>query len=209
MKHVTTLYLVRHGQTDHNKNEINQGWLDSPLNDHGRAQARALAARMQSVELDHILASPLSRADETARILAAANGAPLRYVDDLKEINMGAFTGMNFRDAEALRSPSFATHAGQYVPPAGGESPQEMFDRSRVFLEMVLQDMQHKRVLAISHGGLIITMIMAALQLNPHARLRAGVQNASISKLEHIGDRWRLCLLNDHGHRQLLGEDTL
>ena len=67
---MTTILLVRHGETDWNLQRRVQGHSDTPLNDNGRAQALALADTLDDVELDAVYASDLARAFDTARILA-------------------------------------------------------------------------------------------------------------------------------------------
>ena len=87
-------YFVRHGVTDHNKARLILGQADIPLNDEGRRQARRAAeicARLPALTL--ILASPLSRALETAEIIAERIGRPIRVIDALKERNWGCLQG--------------------------------------------------------------------------------------------------------------------
>ncbi len=86
---MTTILLVRHGQTDWNLDRRLQGHTDRPLNDRGREQARALAAELASEPLDAVYSSDLVRAHETARIIAAGRGLDVTAMDDLRERNFG------------------------------------------------------------------------------------------------------------------------
>ena len=72
----TELYLVRHGETDWNRQHRIQGLTDIPLNETGRAQARATGRLLSRRSFDGIYASPLDRAMETARIIADELGLP-------------------------------------------------------------------------------------------------------------------------------------
>ena len=74
---MTTLLLARHGETDWNREGRWQGWADPPLNDPGRAQARALAGQLRDDTVRRGLLSDLKRAHETAEILAAPHGVPV------------------------------------------------------------------------------------------------------------------------------------
>jgi broad specificity phosphatase PhoE len=74
MGEVTRIYLVRHGTTDWNKEEIFRGRVDCTLNDTGREEARALERYFRSIHLDAVYSSPLSRASDTARALALPRG---------------------------------------------------------------------------------------------------------------------------------------
>ncbi len=205
----TTIYLIRHGQTDENKNEIIQGWLNSTLNEHGRRQARAMAERFRTVRLDYIYTSPLDRAHETARILASVCQATLAAEDLLKEINMGALTGLRGREVDEMRSHDFPHLGPQYFSPPGGETTEELYERGKLVLHTVLARMRHKQVALVSHGGTISALVTAALRMPPHARHGMGVHNTSISKLTHVDGHWRLKLFNDHAHLAMIGEDTL
>ena len=89
------LYIFRHGQTDGNVRNIVQGaGVDIELNETGRRQAERLAAELKGEGLDVIYASPMKRADETARIVAAAAGVPVIPMPGLEEVHFGEAEGM-------------------------------------------------------------------------------------------------------------------
>src|SRR5919206_4482332 len=91
---VTTLLLVRHGETDWNAEGRLQGHTDRPLNDVGRRQARELAERLAGEGADAIYASDLARAKETAEIVGARLGLPVVIDADLREKNWGTWEGL-------------------------------------------------------------------------------------------------------------------
>ena len=91
---MTTLLLVRHGETDWNAEGRLQGHTDRPLNAHGRTQAKDLAERLAGEGADAIYASDLSRAKETAEILGARLGLPVVIDADLREKNWGNWEGL-------------------------------------------------------------------------------------------------------------------
>ena len=90
----TTLVLVRHGETDWNRQRRFQGHADQPLNDAGRSQARELAGRLRDEPVTALYTSPLRRASETAQILASGFGLEARTLDALLEIDVGAWEGL-------------------------------------------------------------------------------------------------------------------
>jgi uncharacterized phosphatase len=104
---LTTFALVRHGQTDWNAQRRLQGSTDIPLNDVGRGQARDAVAVLSGYEWDAIVSSPLSRAAETADLIAAGLGLQVaRRVSDLAERSFGPAEGLCAGpDLDALRIP--------------------------------------------------------------------------------------------------------
>ena len=89
------LYITRHGETSWNYENKILGRTDIPLNERGRAQARELAEKLKDVEIDVIIASPLSRALETATYIANAKNMPIRTDERLVEIDFGVFEGQD------------------------------------------------------------------------------------------------------------------
>src|SRR6266545_5850147 len=91
---MTTILLVRHGETDWNAERRVQGHSDTPLNETGRAQAVALADALEGKEIDAVYSSDLLRAHETARIVAKRRGLEVTAIRDLRERNFGTWEGL-------------------------------------------------------------------------------------------------------------------
>jgi uncharacterized phosphatase len=143
----TTILLVRHGETDWNVERRVQGHTDRPLNETGRAQARALADELEGTPLDAVYASDLVRAHETARIVAARRGLDVVVIPDLREREFGTWEGMT--DREILdRFP----HA-RSGPWGDGETPEQMSRRVFEALRRIAETHPDGRVLVVSHGG--------------------------------------------------------
>ena len=106
--------LARHGETDWNREGRFQGHADPPLNDTGRAQAERLAAELDHVELSAVYSSPLGRATETARIVAAARGLEPIALDALREVDVGSWQGLTREEIidklPALQTPGPGHH---------------------------------------------------------------------------------------------------
>ncbi len=92
----TTLYLIRHGQTDWAKSGQHTGRTDIPLNETGKEQARALRPKLAEISFAQVLTSPLVRAKETADL--AGIGANAVVVDDLAEVDYGSYEGITTAD---------------------------------------------------------------------------------------------------------------
>ena len=98
---MTRLILWRHGQTDHNAQERVQGRVDIPLNDDGLAQARMAAPALAALEPDRIVSSPLTRAIQTADILAGLTGVAVVTDTDLTERSFGVWEGLTRSEMQA------------------------------------------------------------------------------------------------------------
>ncbi|WP_166789398.1 histidine phosphatase family protein [Cryobacterium sp. TMS1-20-1] len=149
---MTRFAIVRHGQTDWNLNQRIQGRTDIPLNATGRAEAVAAAERLQSRQWDAIVTSPLMRAAESARIIAAELGlAEPEVVPALTERHHGAIEGLTFAERQ-YRFPD-----GVAVP--GLETRRDVIDRVLAALSALAAGHTGQSILVLSHGGIIGTLL--------------------------------------------------
>src|SRR5204863_7927182 len=149
---VTTLLLVRHGETDWNREGRWQGHSDTPLNEAGRAQARDLAAQLPDVDV--VYSSDLARARETAEILAEALGLEVRLDPRLRERGFGAWEGKTSAEIEAAFGDEHARWMGGEAPGAADAEPFDEFGaRGQEFVTDVLARHADETVLIVAHGG--------------------------------------------------------
>ena len=162
---MTTLILVRHGETDWNRDRRIQGSTDIPLNDTGRAQARdAATALRDTLELPtFVVSSDLSRARETAEIIAAELDLPTpRQYPQLRERSYGIAEGMRIEEYFER----WGDWQGADVPEA--ESPEELRERAVAGLSVVVNDVRRTTapaaasVIVVTHGALIREVIRHA-----------------------------------------------
>lgn len=164
----TTLYLVRHGETEYNRQGIIQGGgVDSELNAAGRAQARALAKRLQSVSIDALYASTMRRAKQTAEILVRPHQPMSRtYLRDLSEMDWGIFEGeppSEERDVsmEALKS---AWREGAHDRTVEeGESIRDVQKRVRHAIRHILAREAGRTTLVVTHGRYLRVLLATFL----------------------------------------------
>lgn len=144
---MSDLYLVRHGQTELNVQNILQGWHDSPLTARGREQALATRAAFEDrgVTFDHVYSSPLGRAQRTAELIVG-EGQPIELVDDLREWHLGSLEGTSNREMPPQPW-------GDYPVAFGGESEAQLRVRMVAALARIMARPRHDRVLAVSHGS--------------------------------------------------------
>jgi probable phosphoglycerate mutase len=164
------LYLARHGETDWNVAGRWQGHTDVPLNATGREQAAALAVRLKDVPLAGVVSSDLSRAADTARIVAGRLGLGLEYTDaDLRERSFGVFEGLTGEECERLHPAEWRAWCEGKRPPEGAESQKEVSDRMLAGLGLAVERVAHAGagVLVVSHGGAMRAAILAATAETP------------------------------------------
>jgi broad specificity phosphatase PhoE len=151
---VTRIHLVRHGETQWNRELRWQGHSDPPLNEQGREQARRLATALASTSFAAIYSSDLRRASETAEIVARRLGRPVRVDPALREIDIGSWEGFTLRELESRFPQAVARweETGEHGW-ENGETHEEMFTRAREAVRSIAARHDGEDVLVISHGG--------------------------------------------------------
>ena len=132
------IYLIRHGETDWNLEQRLQGATDIPLNENGLELARETAQGLKEVPFDLIYTSPLKRAKQTAEILRGERDIPLIEEPRIREICFGIYEGYCCsREHYTIPDPAFMNFfvdPGNYIPPEGGESIEQLCRRTTDFL---------------------------------------------------------------------------
>ncbi len=163
------LLLARHGETEWNREGRWQGQTDVPLNDAGRVQAEALAHLLRPLAPRLAVASDLSRAFETASIVASRLALPTPASrPDLRERSYGVFEGLTRDECEIHYPADWAEwKSGRLPDPPGAEPRQEVGRRVRAALEAVVEaaGSDPRPVLVVSHGGSIRAFLLVALAL--------------------------------------------
>lgn len=149
------LVVMRHGETDFNREGRYQGSIDTPLNESGRDQARRAIDKVKTYGIDHVVASPLVRARETADIVVAHLQTPI--------VEHAAFVERNFGILEGLTRPEILSrHADiwkdgmnrqMHASPPGGESLFELGIRVRDGIGELATRFSGETVLLVCHGG--------------------------------------------------------
>lgn len=179
----TILGLLRHGQTDWNIDLRLQGSTDIPLNDTGRAQARLAAATLQREDWDVIIASPLSRAKDTAEIVALELGMSVSIVPELIERSFGAAEGLDHATWRKL----YESH--QVIE--GLESLEDLRARTVLLLDLIANEYSGQRVLAVSHGA-FIRKVLTIVTDGELPREGERLSNASLNKFMHADGLWTI-----------------
>ena len=161
---VTELILIRHGETEFNRQGRFQGWIDAPLNEHGRRQAERLAAQLAHERIDALHCSDLLRARQTAAPAAAALGLVAQADARLREQGFGVLEGLTFAEArerqpEALDG--WCRHQADAAPP-GGESVRAFHDRVVSAVRDIAARQAGGRIAVVTHGGVLDMVWRAA-----------------------------------------------
>lgn len=199
---VTTLLLIRHGQTDWNVAKKWQGHADIPLNDTGLAQAEALAARLQKWPIENIITSDLLRCSQTADVIGnKLNITPI--ADPLwRERDVGDFSGMTGEEAKANFPEIWAAANGKgMVDAPNGETFAEVRARGLQAYEKVIASHEGQMVVIVSHGGLLHTLIAQLIQIREDVYGRISKRgNTGLSIVEVNDGVPKLVRLNDTSH---------
>jgi broad specificity phosphatase PhoE len=164
------LYLVRHGETDWNAAGRWQGHTDIPLNARGRAQARVVADTLRHTPLAGIVSSDLSRARETAQIIAASLGTEVISLEpDLRERAFGPFEGLTGDECLRLHPEAWRAWRQERVAPSGAEDPPTLAARVARGLSRVAEDVARDdaAALVVTHGGALRAAVAEALGAQP------------------------------------------
>ena len=137
---MTTLYLVRHGETKDNVARIMQGQRQGELTPAGIAQMEELAVSLSEIHFEAIISSDLQRAYDSAQILSRHLNLPVQTASLLRERDWGDFTGRFIPDLKGLPMPDNV------------EKMEDLLNRAESFLEWVKNKHQGKTILAVGHG---------------------------------------------------------
>jgi broad specificity phosphatase PhoE len=166
---MTELWLIRHGQTDWNLEGRYQGQSDVPLNPTGLAQAEAFAASLDGQPFDALYSSDLLRAYQTASAISRQTGLPILPDVLLREIHQGQWQGRTLDEVRAVYNESAHASRGRIDPAAarapGGESVLEVSQRMARAADAIAQAHPGQRVLVVSHGLALATLVCQARQI--------------------------------------------
>jgi broad specificity phosphatase PhoE len=201
------LILIRHGHTAGNSSGglKMSGWTDTSLSDRGRLQVACLARRISSEPAAVVYTSPLLRAQETARPVAAAAGAELRLEPDLREIHCGEVDGWPVEKVQRLHPGLWEANLRQddegFRWP-GGESYRELRERSLGAVRRIAAAHPGERVLVVTHAGVISQIVGCLRGTGPACWERNRPENCSLTELHWEGETGRVVSYDDRGHRE-------
>ncbi|KXN92256.1 hypothetical protein AN958_08709 [Leucoagaricus sp. SymC.cos] len=196
------IYLVRHGETDANRERIIQGQLDTPLNGIGLDQSKSVARALKDITFDLVLSSDLSRASATATaILKHQRDLNLHQDAELRERFMGELQGQAVYGSAKLpmgestieTNHAFSTRALTWWKKAIVDYTASLPLREEPY-----------RILAVSHGGFISTLVRNLIHggqlISEKVVILPSLRNVSVTTIEWDGKVWRLVKYGDASH---------
>jgi broad specificity phosphatase PhoE len=207
----TEILLIRHGETDWNREKIFRGTHDVPLNDNGREQARLVEMALRSEKIDVAYTSPLSRAAETARIVLEPQHIEATMHEGLLDLSYGDWTGLKEPDVarqwpEELAEWKAHPHTAR-IP--GGDMLKDVFDRVFNTMEAIARQHVDETVVLFAHRVVNKLLIVGALGLSLD-RFPVIIQgNCGINRLKWTESGYLIESINDTSHIRNAGVDLL
>ena len=189
------IYLIRHGETELNKQRRLQGQSDILLNENGRRLAEITGRALSNVPFDYVFSSPLKRALETAELVIGNRNIPIVTDKRIQEISFGEYEGLcfhpenyNIPDKDFL---NFFQAPERYKVPPKGESFQEVIARTGEFWREITEDTQYRdKTILVSTHGCALKAILANIRQTPLERFWGeGVhKNCAVTIVDKIND---------------------
>jgi len=202
MESGTELIALRHGETEFNADRRMQGHLDVPLSEVGREQARLAAARLAAEPIDKIYSSDLQRAVETAQTIRGSRGIDLVTDVRLREFHMGTFQGLTVTEARERHGDAwerFFIHDADFALP-GGQSRNQKQVEIAAFMEEVVRTEAGRRLLVVTHGGILIGMLRHVLGIPASHYFRVSIENTGIQRFFYRNETWHLISWGEVDH---------
>ena len=195
-----TIYLIRHASTEWNENKLWQGRKDLPLSDRGVEEAKALALRFASVDLDAVFSSPLTRALRTAEEIASVHGLEVRVIEDLKEADFSRWEG---RPGERIKEEDREVYELWSSDPDavidGIEPVGSVHERAlRVFEE--ISSFPGEEIAVVTHAMVLRMMVCHVLGMPLNSFRRFALSNTSVTTVSVNENGMWLVGLNDTSH---------
>ena len=203
----TTLFVVRHGETEWNRQGLLQGHLDSPLSELGVNQANALSEHFSKCKWDLIVSSDLNRAVRTSEIIKGASGQKILTDSRLRERELGVAQGLTLKDfAEKYpeESSKFSDGCEDYVIP-GGESISQRYNRSIACIREYAELYKGRNIIIVTHGGVLDGVFRFATKMPLSQPRTFSLFNASVNTIQIQDDLWNIVTWGYVEHLRVLG----
>jgi len=191
------IYLLRHGEIEHGEEKRFVGQVDLPLNEKGLQQACVWRQKLKTGLFEKIYSSDLSRARQTALIIAGDHNGKVQSRPALREINLGAWEGLSVAEAQARFPEDWQRREKDLVTfrPPGGESFTDLAVRIEAVFNQIVQG--HKGdIFIVAHAGVNRVILCRVLGMDLANLFRLGQDYGAMNLIERYKDDWRVVAMN-------------
>jgi len=208
---MTSIYLVRHGQTAWNKEEIFRGRTDVPLDETGLKQAELAGQYFKGMEIHAIYSSPLSRAWQTAQKIAQIQNLKVDPLEGILDMSFGDWEGHAHQEIRKMDNETYRqwVESPHLVKLPGGESLDDVRGRAMAALEKVLRKHSEKTIVLVSHRVVCKVMICAILGLDNSHFWQIAQDTTAINLIQYKKGKYILSLMNETCHLKALKEERV
>ena len=205
---MTSIYLVRHGQTAWNKEEIFRGRTDIPLDETGLKQAELVGQYFKGMEIQAIYSSSLSRAWQTALKVAQFHDLKVQPLQGIIDMSFGNWEGRPHREIRESDKETYRqwVETPHLVRLPGGESLDDVRKRAMAAIEEVIRNHPEKTLVLVSHRVVCKVLICAILDLDNSHFWQITQDTTAINLIQHRNGKYILSLMNETCHLKPLKE---
>ena len=208
---MTSIYLVRHGETAWNREEIFRGRTDVPLNETGMKQAELAGQYFKRMEIHAIYSSPLSRAWQTAQKISQIYQLKVELLEGIIDISFGNWEGHPHQEIRKMDSETYRqwVESPHLVKLLGGESLDDVKKRAMAALEEVIRKHPQKAVVLVSHRVVCKVLICAILGIDNSHFWQIAQDATAINLIQYKNGKYILSLMNETCHLKALKEERV
>ncbi len=199
---MVNIILIRHGETDWNTEQVFRGRIDVPLNQVGLSQAEAVGRSLRDSDIDALYSSPLTRAFETAHMLAKGRNLKIVSEEGFIDINFGLWQGISHQKVKE----DFKDLYGQWISEPHevtfpqGESLEKVKIRSKKALDTIVKNNPGRTVAIVSHRVVNKVLLCTVLGLDLTHFWNIRQDTCAVNRFEYKEGSYFLTLLNDTCH---------
>jgi len=190
---MTSIIVVRHGETVWNTEGRMQGHADSELTEKGQSQAQAVAKRLKEESFSQIYSSDLGRAFNTAQTIADEVNHTVATDQRIREKSFGDLQGMTVAEQQEAR----LTHGDELD---SGESLTAFSKRVMNFFHEIATKHNGETVLVVTHGGVLSLLLRLCLGLKQESPRKFRLPNAAINTIDNVNGEWIIGMIGDTHH---------
>ncbi|MBC8062914.1 MAG: alpha-ribazole phosphatase [Clostridiaceae bacterium] len=190
---MTSLYLVRHGETDLNVKKVYYGFTDVSLNKAGKIHCENIRGKLCEVNFDVVVSSPLERAMQSAEIISSLNRSEIISYEGLKELNFGTWENKHFKELQEEYKGEWKIWIEDWINFSfpQGENFKTLYSRVKMCLEEILLAYEGKNILLVGHEGTLKIIAILLLNMNMEDYWRLTFEFGTYSMFE-INDGFKI-----------------